>query len=160
VVIEVILWTNLWLNMKYTFEEIQKFMVDKLGCEVDEVTQTCDINIALGCTGDDFHELIEAYTKKFGVEKMDNYLWYFHVEEEGHCGIGSLFFLPPNQRVKHIPVTPRLLLKCANAGRWLVVYPEHILPKYRYDLLINIIPFFLGIILIIYIFSIYIFLFF
>ena len=67
----------------FSFDEIKSFIVDKTGCEQHVVTSNCDLMNDLGCSGDDFHELIEDYAKKYGVN-MDNYLWYFHTDEEGH----------------------------------------------------------------------------
>ena len=119
----------------YTIEEIQNFIADKTGCDILEVTADCDIHYDLGCTGDDFGELIAEYSSRFNV-KMDGYLWYFHTDEEGQ-NFGSSFFRPPNERVEHIAVTPQLLLQFANKGWWAISYPEHKLPKRRYDIIIN-----------------------
>lgn len=122
---------------KYSIEDIKHFIVDKTGCEYDEVRPDADIDNDLGCTGDDFIELISEYSIRFNVN-MDSYLWYFHTYEEGHSNsIGHLFFKAPYERVKRIAVTPTVLLQSANAGMWTIVYPEHILPKRRYDILIN-----------------------
>lgn len=119
----------------YTIEEIQNFVVDKIGADIIEVTADSDIHNDLGCTGDDFAELMQAYSSTFNVQ-MDTYLWYFHTDEEGQS-FGGNFFKPPNERVEHIPVTPRLLLDFANRGSWGITYPEHKLPKRRYDIIIN-----------------------
>ena len=82
---------------------------------------------------------------------MDNYLYYFHTDEEGHSNsIGRIFFKAPYERVKQIPVSPALLFESANEGRWLFTYPEHSLPKRRYDILINQIVVVLFIIFVIY----------
>ena len=96
-----------------------------------------DIFDELGIVGDDFHELIEDYYKRFNVD-MSNYLWYFHTDEEGSLhSIGSWIIKPPNRRVKRIPITPSILLEFANKGTWNIEYPSHKLPKYRYDMFIN-----------------------
>lgn len=124
--------------------------MDKTGCDYEEVKENTDIDHDLGCTGDDFDELISEYSAKFHVN-MDNYLWYFHTYEEGHSNsLGRLFFKPPHERVKHIAVTPTVLLQSANAGIWTLVYPEHKLPKQRYDILINQILVILLIVFVIY----------
>ena len=137
-------------EIMYSFEEIKSFIVDKTGCEENEVTSNCDLMNDLGCSGDDFHELIDDYAKKYKVN-MDNYLWYFHTDEEGHSNsIGRIFFKVPYERVKQIPVSPALLLESANEGRWLLTYPGHSLPKRRYDILINQIVIVLFIIFVIY----------
>jgi hypothetical protein len=134
----------------YSFEEIKSFIVDKTGCEENEVTSNCDLMDDLGCSGDDFDELIDDYAKRYKVN-MGNYLWYFHTDEEGHSNsIGRVFFKAPYERVKHIPVTPTLLLESANEGKWLLTYPEHKLPKRRYDISINQVMVLLIIIFVIY----------
>ena len=132
--------------MNYTSDDIIGFIVHKTGCSEHEVSLTSDLDNDLGCTGDDFHELMDEFAKTFGVD-MNSYRWYFHTVEEGHLhSIGRLFFNPPSERVKHIAVTPSILLDSAISGRWIINYPEHLLPKRRFDLLINKFLFF-GIIL-------------
>jgi len=122
---------------KYSIQDIRSFIVSKTGCKMEEVYPDCDIKNDLGCWGDDFHELIEEFAKKYNV-KMEGYSWYFHSEEEGHIhSFGRFFFKAPYERVKQIPVTPNVLLDSANAGRWLITYPEDKLPRRRYDVLIN-----------------------
>jgi len=116
-------------------DEIRKLIAEKTGLAISEVGADCDINLDLGCTGDDFHELMQAYSSAFRVD-MSSYLWYFHTEEEGQ-NIGAVFVKTPTDRVDHIPVTPQLLVKFADKGRWDVAYPAHELPKRRYDILVN-----------------------
>lgn len=119
----------------YELEEIRNFIADKTGADLPEVTEDCDIHDDLGCTGDDFDELMQAYSSTYNVD-MSTYLWYFHTDEEGQ-NIGTTFFKSPRERITHIPVTPRLLLDFANKGFWDVHYPEHKLPKRRYDIIIT-----------------------
>ena len=134
----------------YSFNDIKSFIVDRTGCEEKEVTSTCDLMNDLGCSGDDFHELIDEYSKKFNVN-LDNYLWYFHTDEEGHSNsIGRIFFKAPYERVTQIPVTPTLLLDSANVGKWVLTYPEHSLPKRRNDILVNQVIVVMFIIFVIY----------
>jgi hypothetical protein len=112
---------------------------------VDEVRSETDIFSDLGCTGDDFHELIEKYAKKYSVD-MSSYLWYFHADEEGASfSIGSIFSKPPYERVKRIAITPQMLTNFANEGRWIIKYPEHKLPKYRVDTWIGLVVFLVAI---------------
>lgn len=118
----------------YTIEEIIDFV--KRTSATDDVTPDTDIHITLGVCGDDFHEMMDKYAERFKVD-MGGYLWYFHTDEEGHNGLGGTFFKPPYERVTRIPVTPEMLLAFANKGSWSINYPEHTLPKRRYDLLIN-----------------------
>jgi len=121
-----------------TTEIIIDFLKKEIGSDV--INADSDLLSDLGVYGDDFHEVIEAFAKKFDVE-MDNYLWYFHTPEEGNSGFGGWFFTPPNERVKRIPVTPAILTEFANKGKWDIKYPEHKIPKRRWDLLINTILF-------------------
>ena len=128
-------------------DEILKF-VKELTC-AETVTENSDIESEIGCYGDDFHELIEEYSKRFNVD-MSTYLGYFHTREEGSESIGGLFFAPPNNRVKRIPITPKMLFEFAEKGKWGIKYPEHDIPKKRYDLFINLILLIATIILGIY----------
>ncbi|GAA4066370.1 hypothetical protein GCM10022389_08910 [Flavobacterium cheonanense] len=88
--------------------------------------------------GDDCEELLVKYSEKYSVD-MNNFLWYFHYQEEGSLSfsIGNLFFKNPRQRVKEIPITPKMLTEFANSKKWTIDYPEHKLPKHRYDIFIN-----------------------
>jgi hypothetical protein len=119
--------------VSYSKDELVKFIIDLAG--TDQVRADSDIFSDLGMGGDDFHEMIEKYATRYSVD-MDGYLWYFHADEEGH-GFGALFFPPPYHRIERIPVTPAMLTDFANKGKWDIPYPEHTLPKRRYDLLIN-----------------------
>jgi len=120
----------------YTLTDIQQFVADEALEEIETINEDTDIYDDLSCVGDDFHELIENYSAKFNVT-MDGYLWYFHSDEEGQ-NFGALFFKPPYQRVQRIPVTPKMLLDFANKGYWDITYPEHRLPKWRYDIIIGL----------------------
>lgn len=96
-----------------------------------------DVFAEVGVSGDDCDDLMITYQKKYQVD-MSEYLWYFHHEEEGSWNsIGGSFFQRPNERVKRIPITPKMLTEFANSKKWSVDYPEHNLPKYRYDIIIN-----------------------
>ncbi len=110
--------------------------------------ETSDIERDLGCTGDDFSEFMEKYSKEFKVD-MTNYLWYFHHHEEGNS-FGSNLFRAPNELVDRIPITPKLLFEFAEKGKWDLNYPGHKLPKRRYDIIANQIFVLLLIILAIY----------
>jgi hypothetical protein len=119
--------------VKYTTTDIIKFLADLSG--TDKIESDSDIFQDIGMNGDDFHEMIEKFSKQFSVD-MKDYLWYFHCDEEGQS-IGGTFFKPPYLRVKRIPVTPLMLTEFANNRKWNIIYPEHKLPKSRYDILIN-----------------------
>lgn len=101
----------------------------------ENVYPNTDIFQDLGFQGDDFHDLIADYAKQFAVD-MRGYLWYFHGDEEGHS-LGAWFFDPTYERVIRLPVTPAMLHRYAVSGRWDMTYPQHLLPKRRYDLMIN-----------------------
>src|SRR6187551_1716604 len=116
-----------------TEDEIIDLIKVKTGTE--KINSDSDIFNDLGVVGDDFDELLGEYHKKFDVN-MDKYLWYFHADEEGQS-IGGLFFKSPNKRVTRIPVTPKMLTEFANVKKWDIQYPEHKLPKYRLDIIIN-----------------------
>lgn len=104
---------------------------------LDSIHGETDLFGDANITGDDFHDLISKYSKQFHVD-MSTYLWYFHTDEEGQ-NLGAIFFKSPNQLQGRIPITPKLLTDFANTGLWNIPYPEHIVPKRRYDLLVNMI---------------------
>jgi hypothetical protein len=117
-------------------KELIALITDKVGVRAEEVLPNADIEKDLGCTGDDFFELMEAYAKRFTVD-MSGFLWYFHSREEGH-NLGGLFFRSPDQRVQRIPVTLERLVHSALNRKWSVVYPPHQIPERRRNLRINL----------------------
>jgi hypothetical protein len=128
--------------MNTDIKEIIDFLVDLSGTR--NIDPDSDIFKDIGITGDDFHEMIEKFGKKFSVN-MNSYLGYFHADEEG-LNIGGLFFAPPHKRVTRIPITPKILTEFAKIGKWGINYPNHKLPRKRIDLIINNILF--GIVII------------
>ncbi|MFY7936651.1 MAG: DUF1493 family protein [Flavobacterium sp.] len=116
-----------------TVEEIIDFLENQIGC--DRIQPDTDIFLDLGVVGDDFHELVDLYSKIYNVD-MTKYLWYFHTDEEGQ-NFGGIIYRPPKERVRRIPITPNMLTMFANKGVWTIDYPKHTLPKRRYDLIIN-----------------------
>ncbi len=118
----------------YHIEDILNFLDEEAACSNPQPAS--DLVHDLGIWGDDFHGTISAFAERFSVD-MSNYLWYFHTFEEGFNFPGGLVCKPPNDRVKRIPVTPKMLLDFANAGKWDMTYPPHELPRYRWDRLIN-----------------------
>jgi len=117
-----------WIN------EIQNFLEDYSGVYPDN--PNIDIYKDMGIVGDDFHEMIKKYSKKYEVD-MSDYLWYFHADEEGHGSIGGYFFKPPYERVQRIPVTPQMLADFSVTKKWKIEYPKREIPKQRTDLTIN-----------------------
>ena len=116
-------------------QALVELIAESVGVQATEVLPGTDIEHDLGCVGDDFHELMDAYSTRFKVD-MNDYRWYFHTQEEG-MNLGSMDFPPPNDRVERIPVTPALLAKFAVQGSWGVAYPAHDLPEHRLDLTLN-----------------------
>ena len=97
-----------------------------------------DIFTLLKIDGDDCEELLSKYAEKYNVD-MNDFLWYFHYQEEGSLtfNLGSLFFKNPHNRVKEIPITPKMLTKFAETKKWEINYPYHKLPEKRKDILLN-----------------------
>ncbi len=119
-----------------SLNEIYNFIAERSGVSAEELAPDMDLSRDAGIEGDDFFELEAEFEKRFSVD-MSAYRWYFHHGEEGGFSIGALFFKPPYSRVKHIPITPELLLRSANAHSWQLTYPPHQLPRRRFDLLFN-----------------------
>jgi hypothetical protein len=94
-----------------------------------------DLFEVFGIEGDDASEFMEAFAAQFGVD-MSDYRWYFHHSEEGQ-NVGSVFFHPPDRRVQRIPITMHLLLEAIETKQWPVHYPEHVLPRVRWDVRFN-----------------------
>lgn len=129
-----------WIN------EIRNFLEDYSATYAED--PDIDIYEDMGITGDDFHEMINKYAKTYDVD-MSEYLWYFHTDEEG-SSFGGQFFKPPYERVKRIPVTPRMLASFIETKKWKIDYPPHKIPKVRKDLIINkilVITFLAGLII-------------
>lgn len=125
------------LNAQEIREEITALIADKVGVKPESLQPDADIEKDLGCTGDDFFELMESYSKRFSVD-MSDFLWYFHTSEEGN-NLGASFFRSPDQRVRRIPVTIDLLVNAALDHKWSVLYPQHRIPRQRWDLRINMV---------------------
>jgi Protein of unknown function (DUF1493) len=119
---------------KYTVQDIIVFLEEQLS--VEGINADTDIYEELEVGGDDFFEMIAEYSKKFEVN-VTEYLWYFHSDEEGIFSLGSMFFAPPYKRVQRIAVTPQMLTEFANNKSWTLNYPNHSIPRRRYDLIIN-----------------------
>jgi len=115
-------------------DEITNFLEDYSG--VYPESPKTDIWKDMGIVGDDFHEMMENYSKNYNVD-LSNYLWYFHTDEEGYS-IGGLIVDPPYKMMERIPVTPELLASFIETKKWEIDYPKHKLPKRRADLLIDL----------------------
>ena len=121
-------------------EEIFELIKNKIG--VNNITENSENENDLGCTGDDFSELMEEYSQKFNVD-MSNYIWYFHHYEEGYNSTWELFgYKSPPNTVKQIPVTPKMLYEFSKTGKYNIEYPEHKLPDNRFANIVNRILFY------------------
>lgn len=120
-------------NARYTIDHINCFLVEQLGKTASAVRADDDLHRDHGVDGDEFSELMQQFGTRFGVD-LSTYRWYFHHGEEPHWGaLFQLFFRAPHQRVARVPISPGTLLASANAGKWLLEYPPHSIPKRRYD---------------------------
>ena len=117
-----------------SFDELAEFVREDTGYS-REITPATKLVEDVGADGDDMFEFIEHYSKRFGVD-IASYRWYFHHGEEG-WSIGGMFFQPPYERVARIPITIGMLHEFAQQTRWGIQYPEHQLPKHRFDILAN-----------------------
>lgn len=118
-----------------TIEDIYDLLMDECGIKREKLNPEINIHDDCGVTGDDFHELMERYAKEFQVN-MESYLWYFHTAEEVQSMFG-LLFPPPDQQVTTIVVSPNLLVNIANSRKWNIQYPEHVLTKNRWDIVLS-----------------------
>ena len=122
------------MGTKYSITDIQQFISTQLVCDLALVTADADIVYDLDCVDFALDEFIAAYRSKFGVN-MDNYLWYFHtnVVSGDTSALGKMLFKPAPNAVKHIPITAKILWESACLGKWVIWYPEHTVPRRRFD---------------------------
>ena len=116
--------------------DIQRFVAEATGIAPHNIADDADLFADLGIDGDDFHELMAEFEKRYTVD-MSSYCWYFHHGEEGGPSLGGWLFPPPQRSVTRIAITPALLLASANSKRWLLPYPAHRPPLVRNDLRFN-----------------------
>lgn len=137
--------TKFKINFMITEQEIIDFIKNEFW--ETKLTSDSDVFSEVGIDGDDCDEFLLKYAEKYNVD-MSNFLWYFHYQEEGSLSfnIGSLLSKNPHQRVKEIPITPKMLAEFANNKKWEIDYPEHKLPSYRYDMIINSVLFIIVIV--------------
>jgi len=93
-----------------------------------------DLFKKLSLAGDDCDDFLVAFGERFNVD-MAELRWYFHYEEEGMLTPAAFFFKPPYLRVKRIPITIKLLQEAILSRKWPIQYPEHVLPKRRWDVI-------------------------
>lgn len=110
-----------------TEDEIVAFVADLTGCPLKKIDWN-DLFGSTGIYGDDTDELLDAYGERFGV-RLDEYVWYFHADEEGWSLSSPLILDQNGQRLDRIPVTARMLADYANLGHWALVYPAHTMQR-------------------------------
>lgn len=139
------------MSTNYTITHIQQFISSQLGCDLALVTADADIVYDLGCVDFALDEFIADYRTKFGVN-MEDYRWYFHtnVVSGDTSALGKILFKPLPNSVKHIPITAKILCESANVGKWLIWYPEHTVPRRRFDAYIQASIIFIFIVAILY----------
>ena len=122
------------MSTNYSIADIQQFISTQLGCDLALVTDDADIVYDLGCVDFALDEFIAAYRSKFGVN-MEDYRWYFHtnVVSGDTSTLGKILFKPLPNAVKHIPITAKTLWESASVGKWVIWYPEHTVPRRRFD---------------------------
>lgn len=120
--------------------QLEKEIIELIETEFWESNLNSDSDIfsQVGIDGDDCDEFLQKFSEKYGVD-MSDFLWYFHYQDEASItfNLGSRFFKTPNQRVQEIPITPKMLAEFATTKKWKINYPEHKVPKQRFDMYIN-----------------------
>lgn len=99
------------------------------------LSDDADLFDALGIDGDDGSDFMEVFVARFDVDATD-YRWYFHHGDEG-WNFGALFYRPIYRRFGRIPITVAVLTEAVRTRRWPIVYPEHVVPGRRWDIVIN-----------------------
>jgi acyl carrier protein len=115
-------------------DEIDALVRDHTGTR-GVLSEETDLHSDLGLTSLDLDEFLAEFAKRFDVD-LSGFLWYFHTEEDD-VSPGRLFFAAPQERVQRIPLRLALLYRAVELGRWPVDYPEHSLPRRRWDLVFN-----------------------
>jgi len=113
---------------------VRKFIEDFWG-KTRPLSDDEDLFDATDIWGDEAAEFMAAFVARFEVD-ASGYLWYFHHDEEGGS-IGALFHTPITRRFGRIPITIAILTEAVRTRRWPVVYPEHELPRRRWDIVIE-----------------------
>ena len=115
--------------------EIYRFIQEEL--EVPEALLNTNVDLfeTFDIQADACADFMEKFAEKFKVDLSD-YLWYFHHGEAG-LNIGGIIVAPPYKRVERLAITPDILRQAANKRRWKLQYPEHKIPKKRWDMVIN-----------------------
>jgi hypothetical protein len=116
------------------YSDLSDFLREFWG-EGGPLRDDADVFDCLGIEGDDAFDFIDRFAAGFGVD-VNDYRWYFHHGEEG-WNLGGLFFRPPNGRVDRMPITPVILTEAIRSKRWPVRYPDHWLPRVRWDIRLN-----------------------
>jgi len=101
-----------------TLEQIAQFVARRCGVPLADVRPASRLEEDFGLTGDDAAEFMGAYARAFGVD-LEAMEFARHFGPEGCLpGLGVCWLLRHGYRIGGEPVTPRLLLDAARAGRW------------------------------------------
>lgn len=99
------------------------------------LSEETDLHSDLRLISLDLEEFLDEFAKRFDVD-LSEFLWYFHTEEDG-VSLGRLFFAAPQDLVTRIPLRLALFYQAVELGRWPVDYPEHSLPRRRWDVVVD-----------------------
>lgn len=102
-------------------DDIRQFLEERM--ELEKKGFHPDLDLTMIMYGDDMAELVNAFADRFQVN-MSRFKPHYHSREEDYS-IAAGFYTPKNEQVRHIPITPQLLLDSANAGRWWLEYPDN-----------------------------------
>ncbi|OKH18113.1 DUF1493 family protein [[Limnothrix rosea] IAM M-220] len=115
--------------------EVYRFIQTELEVSETLLNPDTDLFQTFDLQADACNDFMKSFGEEFKVD-LDNYLWYFHHGEAG-LNIGGFIFAPPYRRVERLAITPEILQKAATKKRWKLQYPDHDIPKKRWDMVIN-----------------------
>ena len=101
-----------------TFENIAALVARVAGVPRERITASTSIEDDLGTTGDDAEELMEEFSKEFGVDlsRMD---FYRHFSPEVWIPFYGFFFRRSRgYDMRSMPVTVQMLVDAARAHQW------------------------------------------
>ena len=96
-------------------DQVREFLSQTLGINVSKIRPESRIESNLGATGDDADELMEAFFRRFHVDRR-GYSFDRHFHEEG--SFGCLLFWRRRSVKTKVELTVADLVKCANEKRW------------------------------------------
>ncbi len=102
-------------------EAVAQFVADEVGVRRDKVTDS-RLREDLGVDGDDAHDLLIAFAKRFHV-RDENFVVTDHFGPEGSWFPFALMF----RRMKLLPMTIQDLIDSAAAGVWRISSKEKLI---------------------------------